>query len=99
MMRALRWVGRITLGAIVLVALALAVFRASAYVRERATREALLPEASRVVRAGDVDMALQEDGPPMGRIVVLVHGTGAWSESWRDTIDALARAGYRVIAV
>ena len=51
------------------------------------------------MHAADVEMLVQEAGPPTGRVVVLVHGTGAWSESWRDTIDALAGASYRAVAV
>ena len=31
--------------------------------------------------------------------VVLIHGTAAWSELWRATIDALAAAGFHVIAL
>ena len=95
----MRWIGWIVLGAVALVAIALVAFRLLAHARESTPREALMPPGARHVRAGDIDMLVQEAGPPTGRIVVLVHGTGAWSESWRDTIDALARGGYRVIAV
>jgi pimeloyl-ACP methyl ester carboxylesterase len=99
MARALRWIGWIVLGAVAVVAVALAGFRLLADSRERMPREALMPPAARLVRAGDVEMLVQEAGPPTGRVVVLVHGTGAWSECWRDTIDPLAGAGYRAVAV
>jgi len=99
MARALRWFMWIVLGAAALVAVALAGLRLLAHEREHASREALMPPGARLVRAGDVDMLVQEAGPPTGRVVVLVHGTGAWSESWRETIDALAGAGYRAVAV
>src|SRR5215470_4122367 len=99
MARALRWTGWIVLGAVALIALALAGFRLLAHARETTPREALMPPGARLVRAGDVDMLVQEAGPPRGAMVVLVHGTGAWSESWRDTIDALAAAGYRAVAL
>jgi len=99
MVRILRWIGWIVLSAIAIVAITLVTFRLLAHARESTPRDALMPPGARHVRAGDIDMLVQEAGPPTGRIVVLVHGTGAWSESWRDTIDALARRGYRVIAV
>ena len=99
MARALRWIGWIVLGAVVLIALALVGFRLLAHARETTPREALMPPGARLVHAADVEMLVQEAGPPTGRVVVLVHGTGAWSESWRDTIDALAGAGYRAVAV
>ena len=31
--------------------------------------------------------------------MVLFHGTAAWSELWRQTSDALAAAGFHVIAL
>ena len=42
---------------------------------------------------------VQEKGPPDGIPVVLFHGTAAWSELWWRTSDALAAAGFRVIAL
>ena len=38
-------------------------------------------------------------GPADGVAVVLFHGSVAWSEFWRRTIDTLATAGFRVIAL
>jgi pimeloyl-ACP methyl ester carboxylesterase len=40
-----------------------------------------------------------EAGPAEGEAVVCVHGVGAWAESWRATLGALAAAGYRALAV
>jgi pimeloyl-ACP methyl ester carboxylesterase len=51
------------------------------------------------VRAGDVTIYVQEEGPASGPPVLLLHGTGAWSEIWRGTMHTLARAGYRAIAI
>ena len=42
---------------------------------------------------------MQEKGPADGIPVVLFHGTAAWSELWRHTSDALAAAGFHVIAL
>jgi pimeloyl-ACP methyl ester carboxylesterase len=53
----------------------------------------------RVVEAGDLKLFLQEAGPANGTPVVLFHGTGAWSEIWRETMTALAHAGFRAIAI
>jgi pimeloyl-ACP methyl ester carboxylesterase len=44
-------------------------------------------------------MFVQEAGPPDGPAVLLIHGTGAWSEIWRRTIDTLAARGYHAVAV
>lgn len=33
-----------------------------------------------------------------GPVIVLLHGGGTWSYTWRNQIEPLARAGYRVLA-
>jgi len=33
------------------------------------------------------------------RAVVFIHGTGAWSETWRASMDAVVKAGFRAIAL
>lgn len=42
---------------------------------------------------------IREAGPTTGPAVVLVHGFGASTFSWRETIPALAEAGFRVLAL
>ena len=67
--------------------------------RETGNRRALAPLTGRFVQAHDVDLYIQEAGPADGHVVVLVHGTGAWSEIWRETMRRLAERGYRAVAV
>lgn len=53
-----------------------------------------------VVYGQDVRMAYMDvkpTGPANGRTVVLLHGYNFTGESWRGTIDVLAREGFRVI--
>ena len=73
-------------------------FRIAAAMRERQPRESAAPPAGKYVRAGDVDVFVQEAGPKEGAPVLLIHGTGAWSEIWRSTLDTLAANGYRAIS-
>ena len=40
-----------------------------------------------------------EAGPPDGDPVLCIHGVGGWAENWRETLTALAAAGYRGIAI
>ncbi len=40
-----------------------------------------------------------EAGPPDGEPVLCIHGVGGWAENWRETLAALAAAGYRAIAI
>jgi len=74
-------------------------FRAAAARRESYARRDAAPATGRFVRAADVQLYVQEEGPLTGPPVLLVHGTGAWSEIWRETMQALAARGYRAIAL
>ena len=72
---------------------------AAAGLRETGLRHALAPPSGRFVRAHDLELYVQEMGPADGPVVVLMHGTGAWSEIWRETMQRLADRGYRAVAV
>jgi pimeloyl-ACP methyl ester carboxylesterase len=97
------WLRRIVVVIVLLVvvipSLALSGFRAMAWRRETRTRTGAAPRSGHFVRAADVEMFVQEAGPPDGAPVLLIHGTGAWSEIWRQTLDTLAARGFRAIAV
>ncbi|MBR0824193.1 alpha/beta hydrolase [Bradyrhizobium manausense] len=74
-------------------------FRLAASARETAGRGDLAPATGQWVKTRSGEVFIQEKGPATGTPVVLFHGTAAWSELWRRTTDALADAGYRVIAL
>ena len=57
------------------------------------------PSTGKLVKAEDIQVFIQEVGPSDGVPVLLVHGTGAWSEIWRETMTALASNGFRAIAI
>ena len=67
--------------------------------REASTSTALAPPGSRWVESGDAELFIRQWGPADGPLLLLSHGTGAWSGTWFDLPDALAAAGWRVIAV
>ena len=100
-LRAGRVAAFVVLGVLLAVTGALAAARVAAARRETVVRLLAAPGGprSRWISAGDVQLHVQEAGRQYGPAVVLLHGTGAWSEIWSGTIDALSAAGYRVIAV
>lgn len=53
----------------------------------------------RWVQALDVRLHIQEYGDAKQPPLMLVHGTGAWSQTWVSNVDAMVQAGFRVIAV
>jgi len=73
--------------------------RIATIARERQSTEDAAPDGGRFVQAGDIRIHVQETGPSTGPAVLLVHGTGAWSEIWRETLTALASAGVHAIAI
>ena len=95
----LRWVW-LGLAAILILALAtLTVFRVLTFRRERQTSAQAAPASGRFISAGDIRVYIEEDGPESGLAVVLIHGFGAWSETWKMTTSVLAAHGFHTIAL
>ena len=74
-------------------------FQAAAWLRETHRAADLAPATGRFVPTAHGQIFVQEKGPVNGPAVILIHGTAAWSELWRETIDHLADSQYRVIAI
>ena len=94
-----RKITRVVTIAATLVVVALAWFRIAANTRETLTRSLASPLSGRYVRSSDLQLFVQEDGPPEGSPVLFVHGAGAWSQIWRHTMDTLAARGFHVVAL
>ncbi len=95
----MRWSGNGLLALLLALLLVIASFRLAASIRETATRPQLAPRTGQLVPTRSGGVFVQEKGPKDGVPVVLFHGTAAWSELWRHTGEALAAAGFRVIAL
>ena len=74
-------------------------FRAITGAREQVSIEAAAPQGGHFVDAAGIKVFVQEEGSATGTAVVLIHGTGSWSEIWRPVMDALSQNGYRAIAI
>ena len=98
-MRVLRLALLLVAGLLAVTIVALAGFRGRAALHETQPRAQAAPQGGRFVKAADIEAYVRETGPASGEPVLLVHGFGAWSGTWRDTIAPLAAAGYRVIAI
>lgn len=97
-----RWIRVVAWCVLALVALAVGALLAgscAASRREVGERRELAPPTGRFVRAGDAEIYLQELGRADAPVVLLVHGTGAWSEAWRASMEALADGGFRAVAI
>lgn len=65
---------------------------------EDAPAEAFAWAGGRFVHADGTRTWVQEAGPELGSAVVFLHGFGGSTFSWRASIPAMARAGYRAVA-
>ncbi len=64
---------------------------------EEVARE--LGQAGSLVDVDGTRVWVEEAGPADGPPIVLIHGFGGSTWSWRETVPALADAGYRVVAL
>lgn len=74
-------------------------FSVQGVLRESQFNMSAAPATGRFVRAGDVDIFVQEVGNPNDPAVIFTHGAGAWSETWRKTLTALGNARFYAIAI
>ena len=93
---ALRAAALVALAAVLLVAALLGGLRAAAALRETEVRP---PPEGRMVATDLGAVHVEEAGPTGGRPVLLIHGSVGWARLWAPAQEALARSGYRTIAV
>ncbi len=87
------------LAALVLLTALLGVAYWQAANRETKTNAEAAPTTGHLVQAHDVRLFVQEEGPRNGPAVVFVHGTGAWSETWKGAMQATAARGFHAVAL
>lgn len=87
------------LAVLALLCATLTVSRFAAAYRETAVAAKIAPPHGKLVPTAKGALFVQEQGPRDAIPIVLIHGTAAWSEFWRGTIDHLVGRGHRVVAV
>jgi pimeloyl-ACP methyl ester carboxylesterase len=78
---------------------AMVTFMWKANSREKEARTEAAPKTGRFVKVPGAEIFVQELGPASGPPILFVHGFGAWSETWRPTMQALADKGFRAVAL
>src|SRR5690606_27362077 len=97
--RLTRYIGRGAIALLVIAFVVLAGFRGWALLREvEAPDTAVGGGAKWVALAAGRSIHYREWGSGDGPALLLIHGTSAWSETWRDVAVPLGDAGYRVLA-
>lgn len=94
----LRFLVRLLFVLVLLAGAALAALWGSAALRETADPRQAAGDGARFVDVDGLAMHFRQWGPDDGQPLVLIHGTLAWAETWRDIAAPLGEAGYRVLA-
>ena len=82
-----------------LLLLVLILSAAATRLRENQEPAQAAPHTGRFVQTRDAKVFVSQQGPGQGPSVLLLHGTGAWSEIWRPTTEALTARGFRVLTI
>ena len=95
----LRWITRILLVVLLAAAIAVVSFWLLAQKREERNPVAAAGEGATFVTVDGLQMHYRQWGPPDGDPLLLVPGSMAWSETFRDIAAPLGDKGRRVIAI
>jgi pimeloyl-ACP methyl ester carboxylesterase len=98
-LRIFKWIGLAISVILFTILFILVIFRIKAYFREISDHVDVAPTTGRFIKSEDLEVFIQEAGPKSGPAVLLIGGTGAWSEIWRNTMNSLADAGFHAIAI
>lgn len=90
---------KIFLGLTALIILMLLLLMSYSISLQNQDREKVKPESGIFVSAYDTKIFVQSAGRKDSPAIVFIHGTGAWSEIWRPSMDLVASLGYRAIAI
>ena len=99
MAKSIRYVTLTFLWVLITVAIALGAFRVNAFLQESDTAATLKPDNGRFIETSLGTLHVTIWGGENGVPVVMTHGMAAWGGLWEETAEALAKEGYRVIAV
>lgn len=76
------------------------IFNTTRIIRERDTANESAPETGRFIQTSDnLNVFVQEYGIENKETVILVHGTGTWSEIWKDTSSVISDKGYHIVSI
>lgn len=62
-------------------------------------RMTMSPKGGEFVSAGDARIFVQRLGARDAPTVVFIHGTGSWSEAWRQSMITAEKLGYQAVAI
>lgn len=97
--RIFKILGRIFIVILVLIIFILAGFTFSSALRERQNNKQAAPQTGKFISTKNGEIFIQEMGPADGQPLVFIHGSLAWSETWKEVMMPLSEKGFRTIAI
>ena len=94
----MRFLFKLVLGLLGLVAFVLVAARGMAMLRETDALENVLPPEGRLVMTDMGDVFVLEEGPDDAPVVLFAHGTAAGSGLWAPTLEQIGNDGWRAVA-
>ncbi len=99
MPRLLKYTLRAILSILLLAVLGIAIARLNTWRTEDQMAAVLAPANGRMVETGEGAIHVSIWGEESAPAVLMTHGMAAWGGLWEETALALAKNGYRVIAL
>lgn len=94
----MKWLKHLILLIVIIVVAVPMTTRIAASLREAKPLEAVLPDDGQLIETAMGRIFVMERGPADGQLLLLAHGTAAWSGLWEETLVALGDAGFRAVA-
>ncbi len=82
-----------------IVILVLTGFGITSLIRESHNAKDIAPLTGRFVHTDSGQIFIQEMGPEKGKPILFIHGSLAWSETWKEVMKPLSEQGFRTIAL
>ncbi len=98
-MKILRMIAYLLLGLFLMIGITFLYYRTASLLRETKSAEELAPKEGKFIQTKYGKIFIQEKGSPKNNSILFIHGMGAWSELWKETMEAVAREGFHVITV
>lgn len=98
-MKILRIITFLLLGLFLIIGMAFFYYRTASLLRENKSAEEVAPKEGKFIQTKYGKIFIQEKGSPKDNTILFIHGMGAWSELWKETMGAVAKEGFHVITV
>lgn len=95
----LKYIFFLAIGLFVFLVLIFGIFASMSAFRESQISSQAAPTTGKFIQTSAGKIFIQEMGPENGQPLIFIHGSLAWSETWKEVMSNLSSKGYRTIAM